>query len=534
MTSSSDSFKSIINLSASEMAQKIREQELSSEEVVEAHIKRIKEVDKQLNSVVIPLFDEARKQAIEADKTLQEGKPVGPLHGVPVTIKEQYNVIGTETNVGVPSQRGRIVNQEGPLITRLREAGAIILGKTNIMMTLAGWESDNPVYGRTNNPWNLNRTPGGSSGGESAIIAAKGSPLGLGGDFAGSIRVPAHFCGLHGLKPTSGRLTNADNDFSLFSSGQETVLAQPGPLARSVNDLKLMMEVFTTPLMTNTPDLVPPVPWLDPDSIKINNLTVGVYTDNGVFPVSPAIKRAIEEASAALQAKGATIKQFSFPEEDIGWLLFLGVNAAGGNESLPRTLRGSKPNHLLKDFLRGFSLPGPIRQFISWSMERNGKKRLATVVRELKQLSAEEYWKLIEKRNNFRNTFLQALDNAEIDVLLCPPYATAAPLHGATADLLPAAGSYCILFNVLGMPAGVVSLTCIKEGEEVNNSRQYSKDSSDLTALEVEKNSVGLPVAVQVAARHWREDIVLKVMEDLEDHFKNQPSYPLNQDLILL
>ncbi|MHA2313423.1 MAG: amidase, partial [Candidatus Thorarchaeota archaeon] len=182
----------ITRLTASEIANRIEKRELSAQEVVGAFIHRIESIDKKLNAVIITRFDEARAEAKEADEALREGKPVGPMHGVPITIKEQFDIEGLETTVGVPNQTGRTAESDGPLVNRLRKAGAIIIGKTNVMMTLAGWESDNPVYGRSNNPWDLSRTPGGSSGGESAIIAAQGSPMGLAGDLGGSIRIPAH------------------------------------------------------------------------------------------------------------------------------------------------------------------------------------------------------------------------------------------------------------------------------------------------------------------------------------------------------
>ena len=135
----------IIRLDASELARRIRGRDLSAAEVTEAHIGRIEDVNPQLNAVVIPLFDEAREQAAAADQALQRGERVGPLHGVPITIKEQYRVAGTQTTLGASKKIGNTYHDEGPLVTRLREAGAIILGKTNIIQTLAGWESDNPV-----------------------------------------------------------------------------------------------------------------------------------------------------------------------------------------------------------------------------------------------------------------------------------------------------------------------------------------------------------------------------------------------------
>jgi len=172
----------LTDLSATELAEGIQKGAFSSAEVVEAHIRRIEAINSNINAVVIPLFDQARREAKIADEALRRGEPIGPLHGVPITIKEQYRVAGTQTTLGATNKIGNVYHDEGPLVTKLREAGAIILGKTNIIQTLAGMESDNRVYGRTQNPHNLDRSSGGSSGGEASVITAGGSPLGLAGD----------------------------------------------------------------------------------------------------------------------------------------------------------------------------------------------------------------------------------------------------------------------------------------------------------------------------------------------------------------
>ncbi|MHA2366968.1 MAG: amidase family protein, partial [Candidatus Hodarchaeales archaeon] len=276
----------------------------------------------------------------------------------------------------------------------------------------------------------------------------------------------------------------------------------------------------------------PPVSWPDPDKISVNKLKVAVYTDNGVFSVSPAIRRAVEESSAVLREQGASITQFTFPEEEISWKLYLEVNSAGGTESLPRQLAGSDPNDLLKDFIKGFTLPRLIRRFFVSFMNLRGQKHLASTVRLLKTRSSEEYWQLVERVKMYRERFLRYLEKENIDIILCPVSATVAPLHGTTKYLLPPPMSYSILYNLLGMPAGVVSVTRVKEGEEVDMSRKMSKDRAVRTAWEVEKQSVGLPVGVQVAGWHWREDVVLKVMEVLEEHFKTKDTYPINQKLL--
>lgn len=518
----------ILDLSATDMIEKIRKQEVSVKDVIESHINRIKDVDPQLNAVVISLFEEAMKQAIEADKAIESGKELGPLHGVPITIKAQFDVLGTETNVGVPNHQGRIAKREGPLVSKLREAGAIILGKTNIMMSLSGWETDNPIYGRTNNPWDLDRTPGGSSGGESAIIAARGSPWGLTSDFGGSTRVPAHFCGLHSFKPTSGLLTNSDLPPHLFSSGQNAIIPQPGPMARHVVDLKLMMDIFTNQPYQRTGDLVPPIEFFDPEDVSISDLTIGFYTDNKVLPVSPAIKRATEEAVKFLESKGATIK--TIESDAIESLeLFVKINAAGGDESIPKTLAGSPPIPILKGLIQALNIPKPIRPLIAWAMERRGQKKLARLIRIMKRRSSEEYWRILDRHNQYREEYLTMLDNEGIDIIVCPPTAIAAPYHGSTEYLLPYPMSYAIQYNVLGMPAGVVSITRVRAEEEINEIHISDKDRVNQEVLRCEKASAGMPVGVQIVGHHWRDHQVLKVMEVIEQEFKKMEDYPLNK-----
>jgi fatty acid amide hydrolase len=519
--------ETITDLSASVLAQKIKAGHLSAQEVVEAHIKRIEAVNPQLNAVVIPLFKDALTQAVEADKAQSRGEPLGPLHGVPVTIKEQYRVKGTQTTLGATNKIGNIYHSEGPLVSKLRQAGAIILGKTNIIQTLAGWESDNHVYGRTNNPWNLDRSPGGSSGGEAAIIAARGSALGLAGDYGGSTRIPAHFCGLHGLKPTSGRLSNDDFATGLLSSGQEVFIPQPGPIARTVADIQLVMALFAETSQETTGDLVPPVPWPDPAALQVKGMRLGMYTDNSYFPASPALRRAVEEAANALRERGATVEPFTPPDAAEGARIFLGAVSAGGGKDYKRLLGSEKPISQVAGMFQGTWSPPFVLPIVARIMAARGQHHLAQAIRNMGACSTDKYWELVEARNRYRSRFYQALDEGGFAAILCPPFALPALTHGASEHLLPAA-TYALVYNVLGTPAGVVSITKVRPGEE--SDREVSKDMADITARAVEQGSAGLPVAVQVVARHWREDIVLAVMAELEDHFQATPDYPARPD----
>lgn len=517
----------ITDLDAVTIAARTRSGELSAQEVVDAHIRRIEQVDARLNAVVIRRFDEARMEARAADERRARGDPLGPLHGVPVTIKEQYSVAGTQTTLGASSRIGYVQRDEGPLVTALRGAGAVILGKTNILQTLAGWESDNPVYGRTVNPWNPDRTPGGSSGGEAAIIAARGSALGLAGDFGGSIRVPAHFCGVHGLKPTSGRLTNDDFTPGLLGNGQELFIPQPGPIGRSVADLRLAMAVLARTSEAFTTDCVPPVPWPETERMTVSGMRIGYYEENGLFPVAPAIRRAVVEAVAALKAQGAVVTPVVPPDAAEAMRLFLGAVSAGGGGDYRRLLDGEKPVPQVAGLLQGLSSrPRLVDSILQKVLNARGQRQFARMMGWTGPRSTEAYWKLVEDRNGFRVRFHRALDEGGLDAIVCPPVALPALTHGSNGDLFPAF-SDAYTYNVLGVPAGVVAATRVRADEE--SDRVVSTDNADITAQTVERGSVGLPVGVQVVARHWREDVVLAVMAALEAAFASRPDYPLRE-----
>ena len=272
---------------------------------VEAHIARIEAVDGRLNAVVARRFDDARAEADAVDAARARGETLGPLAGVPITVKEQFDVEGLATTFGLPTPRRRAARRRtGRSSTRLRDAGAIILGKTNVAELLFYQEGDNPLFGRTNNPWDLERTSGGGSGGEGAIIAAGGSPLGLAADIGGSIRTPAHFCGIQGLRPTSGRLTNLDSPPELFFPGMEAVILDPGPMARTVADLELAMRVLAAPGLEKLDPRIAPVAWPDPNAVSIEGLRIGVFEDDGYWPASPALRRAVREAAEILTERG--------------------------------------------------------------------------------------------------------------------------------------------------------------------------------------------------------------------------------------
>jgi amidase len=255
---------------AHDLARLIAEREVSTHEVVEAHLRRIDAVNGAINAVVQIDGDRAVARAREADVALARGERWGPLHGVPFTVKDNIAAAGIEMAIGVRERAGIVAREDATAVARLKAAGAILLGKTNCPPWGGGIETDNDLYGRTSNPYDLTRTPGGSSGGEAAIIAAKGSPCGLGTDSGASVRLPAHFCGLASIKPSAGRvpLTGVLDD-----EGQVGTLGDPrtqvGVLARSVADVALLVRLISGP--DRHDGGVAPVPIDDPAGVDLRN-----------------------------------------------------------------------------------------------------------------------------------------------------------------------------------------------------------------------------------------------------------------------
>ncbi len=295
----------LTSLSATTLAGLIAGREVSAREVVEAHLRRIEAVNPRVNAVV----------QLDAERALAaaDGAPPGPLHGVPFTVKDNLSAAGIEMAIGSPERVGVVPEEDATAVARVRAAGGILLGKTNCPEYGGGIETDNAVYGRTSNPFDLDRTPGGSSGGEAANIASGGAPWGLGTDSGASVRLPAHFCGLASLKPSAGRvpLTGVIDD-----EGQLGTLGDPrtqvGPLARSAEDVALLLRIVAGP--DGRDGGTAPVPLGDASEVDLRGLRVAVQTANGFAAATPETVAAVEAAAGALRAAGAAVEEASHPE----------------------------------------------------------------------------------------------------------------------------------------------------------------------------------------------------------------------------
>lgn len=504
-------------LNASQITGLVARGEASALEVLEAFIQRIETVNPRLNAVVVKRYEQAREEARAIDRRWRQGGELGPLAGVPVTVKECLALQGTPTTFGLAWRKSILEQQDDPYVALLRQAGAIIVGKTNVAQLLMFYESDNPVYGRCNHPLDANRTPGGSSGGEAAIIAAGGSPLGLGTDIGGSTRVPAAFCGISSLKPTMGRTPDPGRWSVPF--GQRAVLSQVGVLGRDAASVALGLKVINPgrAAFTWSPGVEAPAELGEPMGVEISGLRIGVYERDGFFEPSPAIRRAVREASARLEQAGAQVVEWSPPDVSQAMRIYISLILADGGEIMRRNLRNGPavPQSSFMLFAAG-------RSRVTLSLLRSlftlfGQRRVGEMLGAFGNTRTSHYFRLVEAQLDYQKRFAQAMDAAPggaLDALICPAFSLPALTHGASRDLM-SAGSYAMLFNLLGYPAGVSPVTMVQPGEE--SDRPRSREMLENLARKVETGSAGLPVGVQVVARPWREDVVLALMGLIEE-----------------
>ena len=286
------------------LARAIRTRQVSSLEVVRAHLEHIHEVNPRLNAVVFATSESALKQAKAADRRNKRKTVLGPLHGVPFTAKDIFDTAGLPTTAGLRMLRTNIPDRDATVVARLREAGAILIGKTNCPPGGEGGHSWNPLHGGTRNPYNVNRSPGGSSSGEAAIIAAGGSPLGIGSDSGGSIRMPAHYCGIAGLKPTAG-LVPVTGAYAL-PGGLSDPRSQVGPMARFVSDLVLALPLLAGPDGVDSGVVPVPLPRRAP---RLAGLKVAWYADDGIAKPIAAIAATVRAAARALADEGCSVAE---------------------------------------------------------------------------------------------------------------------------------------------------------------------------------------------------------------------------------
>jgi len=305
----------ILSASALALGRAIRAKRVSAAEVVDAYLQRIDQVNPAVNAVVQRIDERARAEARAADAALARGETGGPFHGVPFTAKDIFDVAGVASAAGLVERANYVPDCDAVVVARMRGAGAILLGKTNCPPGGTGVVTDNPIYGATRNPYGLDRSPSGSSGGEAAAVAAGASPLGLGSDSGGSIRTPAHYCGIAALRPTVGRVPNT-GAYEL-PGGLSDPRSQIGPMSRWVEDLGPALAIIAGVDWRDSG--VIPMPLADPTSVELRDLRVACYADDGNAPPTPETAQAVRDAARALSDAGAVVEETRPPHLDQVW-----------------------------------------------------------------------------------------------------------------------------------------------------------------------------------------------------------------------
>jgi Asp-tRNA(Asn)/Glu-tRNA(Gln) amidotransferase A subunit family amidase len=300
------SLAEIFELSATAMAAHVRQKKISPVDLVRIHLDRISALNPQLNAYISLRPEEALADARRAEEAIMRGNSLGPLHGVPISIKSSVSVKGLAFECGSRSRLGLKGTEDAPLVARLKASGAIVLGATNVPEMLMNYFTDNAIYGRTNSPFDLARSPGGSSGGEAAAISACISAAGIGSDGGGSIRYPAHCCGIFGLKPTPGRVPITGHYPE--SGGPFAAMGVVGPMARSADDIETMFSI--TAGFDYLDPIAAPIETRSPDLASLRGLRIGYFEDDGVTPVTPETAAAVRAAAEALRSDGFDIRPF--------------------------------------------------------------------------------------------------------------------------------------------------------------------------------------------------------------------------------
>jgi len=443
----------IVDESLTRIAELIRSGAVSPVEVAEEHLDQIGKLNPQLNAIVT-LAPDLLEKAKEAESILQGGGHVGPLHGVPVTIKDTIETAGLLSTSGSKLRADYIPAKDAPAVARLKAAGAIILGKTNASEMAMDYTADNLVFGRTNHPLDASLTPGGSSGGEAVAIASHMSPGGLGSDLAGSIRVPAHFCGIAGLKPGAGRVPG-EGQFPP-SSGPYSLGAVIGPLARTVGDLRSLFRVIVNSE--------------GPRMSTLKDLRVAWYVDDGVAPVTQETKAAVESVVSSLSDAGFVTEERRAPHVERANELWLKVFSRASVVQLRKAYAGRESE--------GGS-------FVTW--------RLSSAD-DIPPASLDEYIAVWMERDQLRAEMIDWMETTPI--LVCPVGSTPAYKHDTLKVTLDGvsigafrAFSYAQAFNLFDLP--VVTIPAGKSKE-------------------------GLPIGVQIVGRPFAEELILDVAEIVE------------------
>lgn len=407
---------------------------------------------------------DALEQARALDEEFKRtGRIKGPLHGVPISIKDQMNIAGYDTSIGFSAWCNKPATKDANVVKAVKEAGGIIICKTNVPQTMLNFECSNPTWGITRNPWNGKYTCGGSSGGEGAIIAADGSAIGIGSDVGGSLRIPALYCGIYSLKPSVDRIST-EGAISP-NPGFDAIKATPGPMGRSVGDVEVLSRVLFSSAPSNTWEGVPHVPYKD---VQLpSKLRIGYYFEDHFIKTSPANIRAVQEAVDALKRQGHELVEFDLPDGPRAIQLFAAITSGEGYHTLLSHCDGDPVEKNLFLITLGPKLPRWLHSCAVWFIRTVLKDPLfASGLKNSKHSNLTEYWSNVAKKKEMNKQFYeQVWDKYSFDAIIAPGMACPPLPHGATRELSPLANG-TFFYNVVESPVGVIPVTRVDPAKD--------------------------------------------------------------------
>lgn len=512
--------ENLLQMGAGRLVRALATKQVGSEEATRALLDRLDALQADIRPMVAVWREQALRAARESDERRARGAARSPFDGLPVTLKENLDVEGYESTLGVHAKAGVPARRDAVVVRVLREAGCVFLGKTNVSQLLLYHECSNPMFGTTCNPHDEARGPGGSSGGEAAAIAAYGSPGGLGTDIGGSVRVPAHFCGIAGIKPTVDRISMLGVGGAL--TGQEIVRGQVGPMARTVDDVHTLLRALSPETCTRLDPRVPPIPLGDPACIDPSSLKIGYFVDDGIVTPSAALQRAVDQAVAVLRNAGVQVVPYSPPLCREIVLTYLAAVSSDGGRTVESQLQGGPVDPALGMLRTMARLPGVAKRAAARGMAWRGEPFLPDMLRVMGEKSVEEYWRITAKARALQAQVHRTWNDLSLDGVVCPPHATPALPHGASRDFT-LGGALAMRYNLLNFPSGVVPVTRVRPDETV---RPDPRGRLARRAADVDRGSDGLPVGVQVVACPYREDVVLALMQTIETAVQGNEDFP--------
>ncbi|XP_061833995.1 fatty-acid amide hydrolase 1 [Nerophis lumbriciformis] len=502
----------VLSLSMAELTEKLQGDLLTPEDVFYSYMEKTLCVDKKLNCCTAILLESFNQL-----KTLEPNKR-GPLYGVPVSIKDNIAYKNYDSTCGLLNNVDHPAKSDSVIVEVLKRQGAIPFVKTNIPQGLLSYECSNVIYGQTVNPHNLQKTSGGSSGGEGALIGGGGSLLGIGSDIGGSIRIPAAFCGFCALKPTAGRLSS--RGVSSASPGQKSLRSSPGPMAKDVDSLALCMQALLCDHMFDLDPTVPPLSFNVQTYKSSKPLRIGYIENNCLTQPTPSMIRSMREVKALLEQAGHTLVPYTPPKMNYAFELIVKGILADGAYTLLQNLKGGPLDPCLKIQVRPYCLPIWLKKTLSFLLKPLSPRGSFLLESVTGVGSIPKLWKHHAAVEEYIQETLAEWRKCNMDVLLCPMFGPAFNLTYCSRLIFPL--SFTAIYNLLNFPAGVVPVSTVtaEDEDELRHYRGFFQDHWDKLFHEAVSGGQGLPMAVQCVAPPWQDELCLRFMKEVEELVK--------------